>query len=211
MPRRPRPGSPRWATTAATAALNKSKAEIDAAQKAVVAAQKMSDASLVELKKTKEGLTNAEAAKTAVATQNATLVAVIAPLNGALAQLKIAKEKAGTDKEMDNIAATLQKLADAKKTALDAGKTDLGVKTKAVETAKQQITVAEKKANETKVAVTAAQTRTTGLVATMKPIEAKANEANDAAAAIAKNVTEAEKVVDDVNGKINTAKGLKAA
>jgi hypothetical protein len=195
----------------ALAALNKSKAEIDAAQKVAVAAQTTSDALLVEFNKTKEGLTVAEAARTTIASKNATLVAVIAPLNEALTQLKVATDKIGKDKELTDISATLQKLADAKKTALEAGKNDLEVKTLAVATAKQQMTDAEKKANEAKAAVVAAQQRTTSLKATMKPLETKANEANVASAAIAKSVGEAEKVVDEVNGQINTAKGIKAA
>jgi len=199
------------AAATALAAFNKSKAQLDAAQKDVVAARKTSDDSVVALNRSKEGLTSAEAARAAVATQNATLVDVIAPLNEALAHLKVATDKVGTDKELTDISATLKKIADAKKTALEAGKTDLEVKTLAVETAKQQITVAEKKANEAKAAVVAAQKRATGLVATMKPIETKASEANVAAATIAKSVSEAEKVVDEVNSKINTAKGITSA
>ena len=45
----------------------------------------------------------------------------------------------------------------------------------------------------------------------MKPIETKVSEAKAAAEAIAKSVDEAKKVVNDVSGEINTAKGIKAA
>jgi hypothetical protein len=196
---------------AAVADLNKAKAEIDTAQKAVDAALKTSDESVVAFIKSKEGLTNAEGARVTVASQNAKLVTVIAPLDEALAQLKVATAKVGTDKELTDVAATLQKIAETKKAALVAGKKDLEVKTLAVETAKQQITAAEKKANEAKTAVASAQKRTTDLVATMKPIETKANAANVEAAAIAQSVSEAEKVVNEVNGEIEVAKGIKAA
>ena len=199
------------AAATALAALNKSKAEIDAAQKAFVATQKTSEAAVVEVNKAKESMTKAEAERVVVATQNATLEAVIVPLSEAVAQMKAAAEKAGKDKELTDISATLQKIAQAKKTALDAGKKDIEVKTKAVATAKQQVAAAEKKANESKAAVVPAQKRATELVAAMKPIEAKANEANVAAVAIAKSVGEAQKVVDAVNDEINTVKDIKAA
>ena len=199
------------AAATAQAALNKSIAEIDAAQKTAIAAQKTSEAASVEFKKIKEGMTKAEAVRAAVEAQNAALVAVIAPLNEAVAQMKAAVEKVGEDKELTDISATLQTIADAKKTDLDAGKKDLEVKTKAVETAKQQVAAAEKKANESKTVVVAAQKRAKDLAAAMKPIETKVSEAKAVAEAIAKSVDEAKKVVNDVSGEINTAKGIKAA
>lgn len=199
------------AAATALAALNKSKADVAAAQTAVVEAQKVSTAAVVEVNKAKEGMTKAEAERVAVAKQNATLEAVIAPLNEAAAKAKAAAEKAGKDKELTDISVALQKIAVAKKAALDAGKKDLDVKAKAVETAKQLVAAAEKKANEANAAVVAAQKRATDLVAAMKPIEGKSNEAKAASDAIAKSVDEAQKAVDTANGEISAAKGSKTA
>ncbi|MDA1051713.1 MAG: hypothetical protein O3C40_14685 [Planctomycetota bacterium] len=195
----------------AVAASDKAKAEVVGANEAVVAGQKLAAAAKVELAQAKATVTTNEAAYAEATKTVATYVAVLTPLNEAVAKAKDAATKAGDEKALVDAAATLAAIAATKQANLDAAAKDAEAKAAAVETAKQQVVASEKKVADTDAAVVAAQKVATDLAAAAKPLEETAVAATSAATAAAKVAEEAQAVVDQVNTQINAAKGIGTA
>ncbi len=199
------------AAQTAVAASDKAKAELVAANEAVVAGQKLAETTKAELVKAKASVTATEAAYAAATKTVAAYVAVLTPLNEAVAKAKDAATKAGDEKVLIDAAAALATIAVTKQANLDAAGKDAKAKAAALETAKQLVVASEKKVIDTDAAVVAAQKVATDRAAAAKPLEATAVAATNAATAAAKTAEEAQTAVDQVNAKIATAKGIGTA
>ena len=194
---------------AAIVALDKSKAELKAAQDAVVTAQKQAAAAQAELLASNNKVAESEKARVVVETAVTKLGAVVTPLNEAAAKAKEAAAKDAADKQLAAASAALLAVVNAKNAALVASKADLDVKTKAVAAAKVVVVAVEKKLVAANTAVTAAQKRAADVAVAMKPVEVKATAAKTSADAAAKTVDDAQKAVDGINAQIAAAKGIK--
>ena len=195
----------------AVVASEKAKAELAAANDAVVAGQKLAETTKVELTQAKSAVTATEAAYTEATKTVAAYVAVLTPLNEAVAKAKDAATKAGDEKALVDAAAALAAIAATKQANLDAAGKDVEAKAAGLETAKQQVAAFEKKVADTDAAVVAAQKVATDLAAAAKPLEETAAAATSAAAAAAKIAEEAQAFVDQINAQITAAKGIGTA
>ena len=199
------------ATTAEQARVvaEKSKADLTSAQSISAEAEKKKTAAATGVTAATEAHAKSVTARDAAGKSASTLETVLAALTEAAKKTGEAAGKVADDKELAAAATQINNLVKAKTTQLAAARDEAVAKSKAVETAKQQVAVMEKTFADAAAAAEAAKKRTAELAAVDTAMQQQATAAGQAAEAGAKTVAAAQQQVDGVNDEIAVARGIK--
>ena len=147
------------AVQTAQTALDAGKAEVGKLQAGVDAAQKDSDAAALGVKRAQEYVVQLNAERVAALRQAGAFDALLPALNETLAKAEEAGRRVPGDADVTAQVAEIKNLITKKSTELELLKKAAAEKPKAIEAARHQIPLAEKKLAESKQAVAAAQKR----------------------------------------------------
>jgi chromosome segregation ATPase len=188
----------------AQSALDAGKAEVAKLQAGVDAAQKDSDAAALGVKRAQEYVVQLNAERAAALRQAGAFDALLPALNETLAKAEEAGRRVPGDADVTAQVTEIKNLITKKSTELELLKRAAAEKPKAIEAARVQIPLAEKKLAESKQAVVAAQKKVAEANAALAPL------ANKLAAAKASQ-TEGSKTVEAAKKELDGLKPHRAA
>jgi chromosome segregation ATPase len=182
----------------AQSAFDAGKAGVDKLQAKVVAAQKESEAAASGIKKAQDMVAQLTAERAANLRQAAALDAMLPALNETLAKAEEASRRVPGDADVTMQVSEIKSLVAKKTSEMEFMKKAAAEKPKAIESAKNQIPLAEAKYAESKKAVEAAQKVVAEATVPLRPLADKLAAAKAAQTEGAKTVEAAKKELDGI-------------